>query len=159
MLYQSGLLQHVAYRLSIAAQLRGSSSHSSSLVPALTALLHSTSGTCAVASDSSWSSEASKISTSSAHTNLTNSQLESVAIFRRFNIAQPNLQGQVILAKVLRTTSRQFLVDSGYYGLNWISRQELAAATGFDINGQLLLQSASGTDVEACSVEAVGCCC
>eukprot|EP00775_Hariotina_reticulata_P012086 gene12086-12226_t len=67
--------------------------------------------------------------------------LESVAIFRRFNIAQPHLQGQVILAKVLRTTPRQYLVDSGYYGLNWISRQELAAATGFDKNGRAIQRS------------------
>jgi hypothetical protein len=54
---------------------------------------------------------------------LTNSQRESLAIFRRFNISQPQLQGQVILAKVLRSTEHQVLVDPGYYGLNWVSKQ------------------------------------
>jgi hypothetical protein len=54
---------------------------------------------------------------------LTSAQRESLAIFRRFNISQPQLQGQVILAKVLRSTDRQVLVDPGYYGLNWVSKQ------------------------------------
>lgn len=138
---QGGLLQQLACRLSTAAH-ECSSSNSNSRLPALTAMFHSSGGSCTVMSTPCCSSAASSSnggSTSPGHTHLTNTQLESVAIFRRFNIAQPHLQGQVILAKVLRTTPRQYLVDSGYYGLNWISRQELAAATGFDKNGQLLL--------------------
>lgn len=54
---------------------------------------------------------------------LTDAQRESLAIFRRFNISQPQLRGQVILAKVLRSTPKHLLVDSGYYGMNVVPRQ------------------------------------
>lgn len=62
-------------------------------------------------------------STVSSDRLLSSTQRESLAIFRRFNISQPQLQGQVILAKVLRSTRQQVLVDPGYYGLNWVSKQ------------------------------------
>jgi hypothetical protein len=67
--------------------------------------------------------QATPDSTGNSDRRLTNSQRESLAIFRRFNISQPQLQGQVILAKVLRSTEHQVLVDPGYYGLNWVSKQ------------------------------------
>lgn len=54
---------------------------------------------------------------------LTQQQRESMALFRRFNISQPGLRGQVILAKVLRSTPKYLLVDPGYYGLNVVARQ------------------------------------
>lgn len=54
---------------------------------------------------------------------LTDAQQESLAIFKRFNISQPYLRGQVILAKVLRATPKHLLVDPGYYSLNSVARQ------------------------------------
>lgn len=80
-------------------------------------------------------------STVSSDRLLSSTQRESLAIFRRFNISQPQLQGQVILAKVLRSTRQQVLVDPGYYGLNWVSKQELAAATPYSASGQPIQRS------------------
>jgi hypothetical protein len=54
---------------------------------------------------------------------LTDSQRDSLALFRRFNISQPQLRGHVILAKVLRSTPKHLLVDPGYYGMNVVPRQ------------------------------------
>jgi hypothetical protein len=65
---------------------------------------------------------------------LTDSQRDSLAIFRRFNISQPQLRGQVILAKVLRSTPKYLLVDPGYYGMNVVPRQ-VRTVTQHDISG------------------------
>lgn len=54
---------------------------------------------------------------------LTDAQRDNLALLKRFNVAQPYLLNQVILAKVLRATPKQLLVDPGYYGLNWVPRQ------------------------------------
>lgn len=54
---------------------------------------------------------------------LSDNQRESLALFKRFNISQPQLRGQVILAKVLRSTPKLLLIDPGYYGVNYVSRQ------------------------------------
>ncbi|KAF6264415.1 hypothetical protein COO60DRAFT_1266917, partial [Scenedesmus sp. NREL 46B-D3] len=72
-----------------------------------------------------------------------NAQRESLAIFRRFNISQPHLQGQVILAKVLRSTNHQVLVDPGYYGLNWVAKQELAASIAYTAGGRPVQRSSA----------------
>lgn len=62
---------------------------------------------------------------------LTDAQRESLAIFRRFNISQPQLRGQVILAKVLRATPKHLLVDPGYYGMNVVPRQVRTHTSGY----------------------------
>eukprot|EP00878_Enallax_costatus_P008350 GHUV01008728.1.p1 GENE.GHUV01008728.1~~GHUV01008728.1.p1 ORF type:complete len:259 (+),score=57.19 GHUV01008728.1:293-1069(+) len=67
---------------------------------------------------------------------LDSTQLESLAIFRRYNITQPNLKGQVILAKVIRCRPDRLLVDPGYYGFNWVSKQELDSAVSYNADGQ-----------------------
>lgn len=56
---------------------------------------------------------------------------EAAAIFRRFNIAQPGLRGQVVLARVLRSGPAQHLVDSGYYGLSWVPRSDVDAGPAY----------------------------
>lgn len=67
---------------------------------------------------------------------LTDAQQESLAIFKRFNISQPYLRGQVILAKVLRATPKHLLVDPGYYSLNSVARQDLASAAAYNEHGE-----------------------
>lgn len=69
---------------------------------------------------------------------LDSTQLESLAIFKRYNIAQPDLRGQVILAKVVRNTRDRLLVDPGYYGLNWVSKADLDSAVSYDAAGQAI---------------------
>lgn len=67
---------------------------------------------------------------------LDSAQLESLAIFRRYNITQPNLKGQVILARVVQCRRDRLLVDPGYYGLNWVTKQELDSAVSYNADGQ-----------------------
>lgn len=111
------------------------------LLGALQAAVHSSSSLSSNVTPAVSPSDLIPKSTSNRDRVLTSSQLESLAIYKRFNISQPNLRGQVILAKVLRTTSRQVLVDPGYYGLNWVSKQELASAAGYTANGEPISRS------------------
>lgn len=63
---------------------------------------------------------------------------EALALLRRFNVVQPELCGQVVLAKVLRTSRSALLVDPGYHGLCTVPLSQLASTGAYDAAGRPL---------------------
>jgi hypothetical protein len=60
-----------------------------------------------------------------------------------FNATLPELQGQAILARVLKSSRWTLLVDPGYHGLCLVDRRQLGSIETFSHDGRPLLKVGS----------------
>ncbi len=69
---------------------------------------------------------------------------EALALLRRYNCTIPQLRGQTILARVVKSTNHALLVDPGFFGLSVIDRKELGTNQAYTEDGQPIFR-ADGT--------------
>eukprot|EP00877_Chromochloris_zofingiensis_P014968 jgi/Chrzof1/9725/Cz04g13160.t1 len=72
---------------------------------------------------------------------LPKSKERAMQLLRRYNVSRPGLKGQFVLAKVIKTTDSEVLVDPGYYGLSVLDRKSLGWARTYTTEGNPINQS------------------